>query len=159
MPNGGPDCCGNCGYNRAVQEMAHPHPSKYEEFWKISHCTLRDVAISNPFWSYCDNFRYGKRLPEPGEKVPIAGWITGSGLYEGYVRIPWHGNVEPLVSVPCTCCICGRETKEGITIKDAGETLGFCTNRHYIEWWRTKHDDSAFSPHDYASPERYYADK
>lgn len=26
MPNGGPDCCGNCGYNKAVQEKAPPHP-------------------------------------------------------------------------------------------------------------------------------------
>ena len=26
MPNGGPDCCGNCEHNVAVQKIAHPRP-------------------------------------------------------------------------------------------------------------------------------------
>ena len=156
MPNGGPDCCGNCGHNRAVQEMAHPHPQQREKFWELSHCTIRDVKITNPFWTYCHNFRYGKNLPEPGETEEPSGWIFGSGLYEGYVRIPWHEDSEPEVSTPCTCAVCSRTTEEGITVKDGEEVMGFCTNRHYIDWWKTKHDDPKISSEGLDTPEEHY---
>jgi len=145
MPNGGPDCCGNCGFNRAVQEMAHPHPQHYDKFFEISYCTLRDIKIKNAFWTYCDNFRYGKSLPEPGEKVEPIGWIQSSGLYEGgYARIHWHGDIEPNVGVPCTCDYCGAQTDEGITINHDCTLLGFCSNGHYSAWWNTHHDFMAY---------------
>ena len=156
MPNGGPDCCGNCGHNRAVQEMAHPHPQQREKFWELSHCTIRAVKITNPFWTYCHNFRYGKNLPEPGETEEPSGWIFGSGLYEGYVRIPWHEDSEPEVSTPCTCAVCSRTTEEGITVKDGEEVMGFCTNRHYIDCWKTKHDDPKISSEGLDTPEEHY---
>ena len=159
MPNGGPDCCGNCGFNKAVQEMAHPHPDQQERFWAISYCSLRHLKISNPFWTYCHNFRYGKPLPEPGEHVAIDGRVFGSGLYEGYVRIPWHGDTEPIVSTPCTCVICGRKTKRGISVVDEGQSIGFCTNRHYIDWWKTKHDDKNISSEGLETPEEFYREK
>ena len=156
MPNGGPDCCGNCAHNLAVQEMAHPHPQQRERFWELSHCTLRNVKIAEPFWTYCGNFGYGK-TPETRDatQTPI-GWITSSGLYEGYVRIPWHDDLEPRVSVPTTCGICGRSTRSGIEVPHAGATLGFCTNRHYLQWWKTQHDDESIDPQDYESPEERY---
>ena len=159
MPNGGPDCCGNCGFNRAVQEMAHPHPHAPEKFWDISNCTLRDIKVCNPFWTYCDNFDYGKTIPSAAdtEAVELKGPITGSGLYEGYVRVPWHGAFEPNVQVPCTCSVCGRETKTGITIFHEDRQLGFCTNRHYVEWWKTEHDDPEISADFLDTPEEFYA--
>ena len=145
MPNGGPDCCGNCGFNRAVQEMAHPHPENPDRFWEISYCTLREVRIKNPFWTYCDNFRYGKTLPNPEETEEAIGWIHGSGLYEGsYRRIPWHSDVEPTVAVPCTCSQCGVQIDKGITIDHEGVVLGFCSNSHYSNWWGTQHDFVAY---------------
>jgi hypothetical protein len=156
MPNGGPDCCGNCGFNKAVQEMAHPHPDQREKFWALSHCSLRDVKITNPFWTYCRNFRYGKPLPKPGEKAAIKGWISSSGLYEGYVRIPWHGQTEPEVSVPCVCAICGRKTPKGITVAHEGMNMGFCTNRHYVDWWKSQHDDVSISSDDLETPEMFF---
>ena len=159
MPNGGPDCCGNCGFNKAVQEMAHPHPDQRERFWAISHCTLRNLKITNPFWTYCQNFRYGKPLPEPGERVPPEGWVYASGLYEDYVRIPWHGDSEPIVSVPCTCSICARTTDGGITVLHAGKQVGFCTNRHYIDFWKTEHDHPAMSSEGLDTPEVFYREK
>jgi hypothetical protein len=159
MPNGGPDCCGNCAHNRAVQEMAHPHPEQRKRFRELSHCTLRDVPIKNPFWTYCKNFGYGKRPEDRNRNEPLVGGITASGLYEGYVRIPWHGNTEPRVAVLAACAICGRKTPEGITIVHEGQRLGFCTNRHYVQWWRTLHADESFVPEHYQSPEDRYRDK
>lgn len=59
MPNGGPDCCGNCGFNKAAQEMAHPHPDQREKFWALSplHATrcegykpILDVLPQLPLW-------------------------------------------------------------------------------------------------------------
>ena len=141
MPNGGPDCCGNCSHNRAVQEMAHPHPHQPEKFWDISYCSLRNLSVPNPFWTYCHNFVYGKRPEQRDLDDTIKGYVTASGLYEGYVRIPWDGNNEPTVSVPSDCLICKRETNQGIVVTHQGKTLGFCTNRHYVEWWKTIHDD------------------
>ncbi|MCC2658717.1 MAG: hypothetical protein K0Q76_3825 [Panacagrimonas sp.] len=157
MPNGGPDCCGNCSHNRAVQELAHPQPERPAEFWERSRCTLRDVAVTNPFWTYCRNFTYGKH-PEARNTTDIpVGWITASGLYEGYVRISWHGQIEPEVSVPTQCSVCGWGTEKGISIAIGDSHLGFCANRHYIQWWRTVHDDATYDPEDYESPEERYA--
>lgn len=159
MPNGGPDCCGNCAFNKAVQEMNPPHPDQMEHFWEISHCTLRKLKITDPLWTYCYNFRQGKELPEPGEFVTPNGWVYASGLYEGYVRIPWHGDSEPVVSVPCTCLICGRTTDRGISFIHEGKELGFCTNRHYIDWWKTKHDDPCVTTEGLDTPEVFYKEQ
>ena len=156
MPNGGPDCCGNCGYNKAVQEMAHPHPDRKEEFWNLSHCTLRQVRIPDPFWTYCENFLYGKEIPEEDAEVQPKGYISGSGLFEGYVRIPWNDTTSPKVSVPSKCAVCGRETLRGITVQHEDAELGFCTNRHYIDWWKTIHDDPSVSSEGLITPEERF---
>jgi len=133
-------------------------PEKRKRFWELSHCTLRDVNISNPFWTYCHNFTYGKRSEERNLKDEPAGWIYSSGLYEGYVRIPWDDTIEPQVSVPAKCVICKRETKEGIVVEHAGTKLGFCTNRHYVQWWKTIHEDASIETEHYESPEERYED-
>lgn len=153
MPNGGPDCCGNCSHNYAVQEMAHPHPEHRGKFWELSSCTLRGIKITNPFWTYCRNFEYGKHPESRNQFATPKGSVTASGLYEGYVRIPWNGQEEPSVSVPTSCSICGRKTESGIEVSHDRITLGFCTNRHYVQWWKTIHDDPEFKPEDYESPE------
>ena len=158
MPNGGPDCCGNCSHNRAVQEMAHPHPEQRERFWKLSYCTLRKVKITNPFWTYCQNFIYGKRPGERNLNDQPKGWISASGLYEGYVRIPWDGKNEPHVSVPAECVICGRKTSEGIVVEHERVKFGFCTNRHYVQWWKTVHEDDSLNLDHYELPEERYKD-
>ena len=159
MPNGGPDCCGNCSHNRAVQEMAHPHPQQRERFWELSHCTLRDVKIRNPFWTYCANFAYGKHPESRDITAAPIGWISASGLYEDYVRIPWHDQTEPRVSVPTTCVICDRTTDEGIEVNHGGRTIGICTNRHYVQWWKTQHQDESINPEDFDTPEIRFGDR
>lgn len=156
MPNGGPDCCGNCSHNRAVQEMAHPHPEQGKMFWDLSYCTLRNIKITNPFWTYCDNFDYGKRPETRNQDEQPIGHVTASGLYEGYVRIPWNGIIEPQVSVPATCSICKRRTDQGIKINHNGKNIGFCTNRHYVEWWASINGDHVYEPENYETPEERF---
>jgi hypothetical protein len=143
-------------FNKAVQEMAHPHPDQRRRFWELSFCTLRQVKITNPFWTYCKNFHYGKSDIETMPPQQPRGGITASGLYEGYVRIPWHDAVEPEVSVPCTCLLCGRFTERGITLPLPDGVLGFCTNRHYVEWWNTQHPESCVDLGHFTPPEEYY---
>lgn len=52
MPNGGSDCCGTCWFNRA-NEGQPGFPKKTER--PPAYCEIRDVAIANPFWTYCAN--------------------------------------------------------------------------------------------------------
>ena len=136
--------------------MAHPHPDQRQRFEELSSCTLRQVRISNPFWTYCHNFSYGNCDVSSMPPQQLKGSISGSGLFEGYVRIPWHDSVEPEISVPCICQTYGRVTQRGITVRTSDGVLGFCTNRHYVEWWKTQHADSAFDPGRFATPEEFY---
>ena len=138
--------------------MTHPNPDQ-RKFWALCNCMLRDVKITNPFWTYCRNFRDGKRLPKPNDSEEPKGWIYASGLYEGYVRIPWHGMMEPEVLTSCVCTVCGRKTDEGITVIHDGTEVGFCTNRHYIDWWKTEHDDPDISSACLDTPEEFYKER
>ena len=135
------------------------HPAQREKFWQLSHCTLRAVNITQPFWTYCQNFGHGEQHSETHEVEEPKGWIFANGLYEGYLRIPWHGTAEPLVSVPCECLLCGRTTANGIAVRHQDEDVGFCTNRHYIDWWKTVHDDPNISSDGLATPEEFYKEK
>ena len=82
--------------------------------------------------------------------------LSHISLYEGYVRIPWNDKIVPQVSVSAECVTCGRETNDGILVKHDGLKLGFCTNRHYVEWWKTIHNDSSLNPQDFESPEERF---
>lgn len=80
MPNGGPDNCANCRFNRAEPE-------------------------------------------------------------KDYCRIPWFGTLAPVFKVPVECWVCGRKVNGGIALDVRGQTFGFCTNRHYVDWWKIECDD------------------
>jgi len=155
MPNGGSDCCGECVFNRAIQELGSLHgkgESDHQVFWGRSYCTLRSVKITEPFWTYCANYSHDESKIRG---VVAKGWIFASGIYEGYVRIPWHGDVEPSVNVATTCSVCRRKTESGIEVKASDNSmLGFCSNRHYVQWWKTQHDDDSMSADRYADPEK-----
>ncbi len=156
MPNGGTDCCGNCVHNRAVQEMGHLPLKQGDKFRELSYCELHNARIPNPFWTYCENFLHRKPDPVTHKETLPTGWIWACGLYEGYVRIPWHGHNEPHVYLPTNCVVCGRQTKEGIEIQDGEQAVGFCTNRHYVQWWKSKHDDDRVTLEGLATPEEFY---
>jgi len=101
-----------------------------------ARCTLRNVKITNPFWTYCCDFISSKHPKSRNKAKRPKGWITVSGLYEGYVRVPWDGTTEPRVSVPAMCSICGREGDEVsrlITMEKflASEQVGITSNGGY----------------------------
>ena len=65
MPNGGSDCCGTCWFNRANRGQAG---SRNHDHSVPSHCEIRDVAIENPFYTYCANHPYRRPDRDP---IPI----------------------------------------------------------------------------------------
>jgi hypothetical protein len=124
--------------------MAHPQP--WGEFH--SFCTLRKVEVHNAFWTYCDNFEYGKNPESRAVEIKPIGPITSSGLYEGYVRIPWLRDTAPTVigdnndDADLCCTLCEFQSKSGIVLKVDNEDKFFCTNRHYLEWWNQQVEES-----------------
>ena len=64
MPNGGSDCCGTCWFNRA---NGGRRGSSRHDRSIASHCEIRDLAIENPFYTYCANhpYRLQKRVEVP----------------------------------------------------------------------------------------------
>lgn len=138
MPNGGPDNCGTCGFNRRNRGVwRNPAPDEQQ----ASFCEIRNLAILADHWTYCQNWHTRTRKP--------VGPIYASGLYEGsYRRIPWHGSVEPESSGPGVCSECGAAFAEGIAIPGVeGASQFFCSNLHYLEWWKRQHagEDAALS--------------
>ncbi len=137
MPNGGPDNCGNCRYSVKIT-AASPPPLIGAPRHYYAWCGLRNVVTSQPLWTYCRNHRFHD--DEAALPTSIEGPVFAYGLPETeHVRIPWHGNRQPRVGVEATCSVCGSVTTRGISVLDEGEEVGFCSNHHYIEWWKKKH--------------------
>src|SRR5262245_23229870 len=130
MPNGGPDNCSTCGFNRRNSgEWKHVSPDPDVN----SYCTIRQVPITNGHWTYCRNWHTREARPD--------GPIYASGLYEdGHRRIPWHGSIEPAICANTRCAICGVVAIQGIEISLVeASPLAFCSNGHYLRWWKTQH--------------------
>ena len=106
------------------------------------------MEIRDAFWTYCNNFEYGKSPENRQVAVTPDGPITSSGLYEGYVRIPWLGEDAPSVvgdnndDADLCCSVCGFRSKSGILLTTNSGSKAFCTNRHYLEWWNQQVDES-----------------
>lgn len=130
MPNGGPDNCGNCGFNRRNRGIwRNPTPNESE----LPFCEIRKVHVMIDHWTYCQNWH--TRTSEP------IGPIYASGLYEdGYRRIPWHGNIEPERVYDGVCCECGTRFNDGLQVAALESAAReFCCNLHYLEWWKRQH--------------------
>lgn len=54
MPNGGSDCCGTCWFNNKNDGVAGYQPHALEKEGNVL-CTIRDLVIPDPFWTYCAN--------------------------------------------------------------------------------------------------------
>jgi hypothetical protein len=140
MPNGGPDNCGTCGFNRQNGGMwRNPAPDKSQP----PFCEIRSASVPFDLVTYCENWHTRTREP--------IGPIYSQGLHEinfeeqhvsGYVRIPWHGNVEPVFVHGGVCTVCQKSFSEGIEMMTVeGAPRQFCSNLHYLEWWRSQHPD------------------
>ena len=58
MPNGGSDCCGTCWFNSKNNGTYGYHGSEKEG---TVFCTIRELEIPDPFYTYCDNHPYYNR--------------------------------------------------------------------------------------------------
>ena len=72
------------------------------------------------------------------------------------MHIPWHGVTEPQIEVLAICVICGRVVDSGITVEHEEAVHSFCTNRHYVEWWKRHHADDRIDPEVFQSPEERF---
>ena len=132
MPNGGPDNCSTCGFNRRNRGTWHNSaPAKQE----MPFCEIRGLPVPADHWTYCMNWHTRTRQP--------IGPVYASGLYEGsYHRIPWDGGVEPEPSGAGVCSECSAGFAQGISVaKVEGAMRIFCSNHCYLRWWRGKHPD------------------
>jgi hypothetical protein len=73
MPNGGSDCCGTCWFNaRNKGEAGYGHARDPEP----NVCTIRGLAIENPFWTYCTNHPHHRPHRDP---IPIGPVFIDAG--------------------------------------------------------------------------------
>lgn len=140
MPNGGIENCGTCGFNQVNKGVWGAIDYKDDEQFDNAYCTIRNVRIENPLWTYCVNCHSMDSEPEGpicmvGLAEKVAGYL--------YARIPWHGNEKPQLCVPGPC-ECGRFAQEGIAIETANGTKHFCCNGHYVKWWRSEHPGETY---------------
>jgi len=71
MPNGGSDCCGTCWFNaRNKGEAGQRHADRSIP----AVCTIRDLPIETPFYTYCANHPHRSRKRDP---IPIGPVLTG----------------------------------------------------------------------------------
>lgn len=79
MPNGGPDCCGTCWFNRANGGKAGDLVNNPNI---PSHCEIRNLDVPDPFYTYCANHPHHRPNRDP---IPIGPIYTaayaGPGLY------------------------------------------------------------------------------
>ena len=105
---------------------------------------MRDVIIVGlKMWTYCANFSHVQKANEETK-----GPILSTGLYEGYVRIPWVGDRGPKSPRLVKCFDCGEHVEKGIEIElRTGEKFGFCCNPNYVSWWLSRvKDDRGWAP-------------
>ncbi len=127
MPNGGSDNCGTCGFN-SLNSGQWQNSLK----WKGEPicCTIRKVTISNPFYTYCDNWHSRSAVP--------SGPVFVCGLYEeGNPRIPCIVNNFPLIGIEGVCDICGKSFENGYGITIDVDHY-FCTYSHYMDFYNSK---------------------
>lgn len=132
MPNGGPDNCGTCGFNRRNRGVwRNPVPGEQQ----LPFCEIRGLTVLADHWTYCQNWHTRTKK--------LIGPIYASGLYEnGYRRIPWHGAVEPESIGAGACSECGKTFADGIAIVSIESArLVFCSNLHYLQWWKRQHPE------------------
>jgi hypothetical protein len=130
MPNGGPDNCSTCGFNRRNRGVwRNPAPAELE----TPFCEIRQLPVLADHWTYCQNWHTRTQRP--------IGPIYASGLYEGgYHRIPWDGAIEPETTGAGQCSECGEPFDDGIGVAAVeGAMQVFCSNRCYLRWWQRRH--------------------
>ncbi|MDX1948282.1 MAG: hypothetical protein SFU86_23020 [Pirellulaceae bacterium] len=85
MPNGGSDCCGTCWFNaRNKGEAGYGHTKDPEPHF----CTIRNLAIEDPFWTYCGNHPHRRPERDPIPIGPV--FVTDGDSPQMYGRKVWQ---------------------------------------------------------------------
>ena len=84
MPNGGSDCCGTCWFNAKNGEQAGYARARSPD---PAFCTIRNLPIENPFYTYCGNHPHRRPQRDP---IPIGPVFVGdcSGAREFWQPSP-----------------------------------------------------------------------
>lgn len=149
--------CGGCAHNKAVQEMGCS-AKPYDKFSALSYCSLRNVKTKNTYWTTCNNFKpVIGGYAEIEKCIAIIGLIYALVLFEPSPKaIPWHGDVEPFGKKSCKCILCDLIVEKGISLRAPYSHVEFCSNRHYVYWWKSHHQDNSISPKQYKSSEELF---
>ena len=86
MPNGGSDCCGTCWFNRTNRGEREWREQQDESV--PPYCEIRDVAIDDPFWTYCANHPHRRPERDPIPIGPITRYAGDGWTNEREVWIP-----------------------------------------------------------------------
>ena len=78
MPNGGSDCCGTCWFNRRNRGERGIHHRRGDNEQQ-PHCQIRDLAIDDPFYTYCANHPHRRPEPDPLPIGPVTQY-AGDGM-------------------------------------------------------------------------------
>ena len=90
------------------------------------YCTIRNLSIAVPHWTYCKNWHSREANPE--------GPVFSSIYDEGYRRVPWLSHTAPETGIDAMCVTCGIASGNGIGISLGTERFEFCGLAHYLAW-------------------------
>ena len=88
MPNGGSDCCGTCWFNRT--NRGQRDWIKHADKSVPPYCEIRNLAIQDPFYTYCANHPHRRPDRDPIPIGPVmrhGGWKDGG--FSEYPRYVW----------------------------------------------------------------------
>ena len=169
MPNGGGDCCARCVHNVVFELLGSQTQQKSDEERKIwrskCECRLRGIKVPNPMHTYCANFSFfnkreslwsdlaeflgirKRRFSRAPEDVKAIGFVYALGYPQDdvtYPRLPWDSDNEPVLGqYTGSCDRCGGRVGKGIRLQlEESDGLLFCSNIHYLEWWREMHPEA-----------------
>ena len=80
MPNGGSDCCGTCWFNRT--NRGERDWVRHSDDSVPPYCEIREVAIDDPFYTYCANHPHRRPDRDPIPIGPITRYV-GDGWSDG----------------------------------------------------------------------------
>ncbi len=92
MPNGGSDCCGTCWFNRT--NRGKRDWTRHSDDRIPPHCEIRNLAIEDPFYTYCANHPHRRPDRDP---IPI-GPVMRHGGWEHQQRTDPDGRAVTEIS-------------------------------------------------------------
>jgi hypothetical protein len=98
-------------------------------FYSFGTEDTKTSPINGPLWQFCTTEAHGPTVVRGHQFYP--------GLCENftYFRLPAHRAIRLEIGVSGQCSVCGDPFDRGMVVR---ETTWFCSNRHYLQWWRLR---------------------